>query len=93
MGGAAVPPNGTAAPHGAGASQGAGEQALVVAELGLAAAVRMSGVEHGHARRERGRDCVARERLVAVGVGRHAHAAEADAELRGVKPTRTIQAP
>ena len=52
----------------------------------VTAAVCARGVEHGDAGLERGGDRLAGELLVAVGLGRQAHAAEADAELRGVEP-------
>src|SRR5439155_19741787 len=57
------------------------EQALVVAELVLAAAVTVRGVEDGDPGLDRGRDRRDRARLVAVLVGRETHAAETDAEL------------
>jgi hypothetical protein len=69
----------------------AGEQPLVVTELGLAAPVRVCGVEHGHTRLGGGRDRLESKLLVSALVGRHAHAPESDAELRRVKPCRTTQ--
>jgi hypothetical protein len=62
-----------------------------VAELGLVASVGVRGVEHGDARLDGGGDRLERALLVPVGVGREAHAAEADAELSGGKPARGAQ--
>ena len=78
---------------GARASERTGQQPLVVAELGLVAAVRARSVEHGDSRVGRRRDRRERALLVAVLVGGEAHAAEADAELRRiVEPGRRGQA-
>ena len=62
-----------------------GQQRLVVV-------VRAGGVEHGDARLGCGRDRRERALLVAVLVGRQPHAAEADAELRGLEPGQGGQA-
>ncbi len=75
----------------AAAPKTARQQPLVVAELVLTAAVRVRSVEHGDAGLGGGRDRLERELLVAVLVRRHPHAAEADAELGRVKPSRAIQ--
>jgi hypothetical protein len=50
----------------------------------------MRSVEHGHTRLGGGRDRLTGKLLVAALLGRHAHAAESDAELRRVKPSRDI---
>ncbi len=69
---------------GAACSQTPNEQPLVVAEVGRAEAVGARGVEDGDACLGRGSDRLEGELLVPVLVRRHPHAAEADAELRGV---------
>ena len=76
---------------GAAAAEPAGEQPLVVAELPFAVAVRPCGVEDRDAGLGGGGDRVERTLLVAVRVRREAHAAEADAELRGAKPSGRVQ--
>jgi hypothetical protein len=76
---------------GATAPKRAGEQPLVMAELGLAAPVRVCSVEHGHTRLGGGRDRLESKLLVSALVGRHAHAPESNAELRRVKPCRATQ--
>src|SRR5438046_329839 len=75
-------------PHG----RGAGQQALVVAELRRVAPVRAGGIEDCAARVGCGGNRLQGELLVAPLVRRQAHAAQTDAELRGVKPARATQA-
>ena len=65
-----------------GAPQRAGEELLVVS-------VRTRRVEHGDPRLRSGDDRRERAFLVAIGVGREAHAAEADAQLAWVEPAQS----
>ncbi len=71
--------------------QTADEQPFVVAEIVCAEAVRMRGVEDGDTCLGRCRDRLEGELLVPALVGRHPHAAEADAELRGVEPAQETE--
>src|SRR4051794_32033262 len=63
-----------------------GQQPLVVTELVLAVAVGVGGVEGRYSDLNSGGDRLDGQPLVAVLVRRHAHAAEADPQLRRVKP-------
>jgi hypothetical protein len=64
---------------------------LVTIELRRAVPVGVRCVEHGHTLVGRSRDRLESQFLVAALVGRQAHAAETDAELRGVEPGGATQ--
>ena len=74
--------------RGAAAAQSAGQQRLVVAEVGSSVTVGARGVEDGHARVGGGRDRGQGTVLIAAGIGGQAHAAQPDAELGGAQPAR-----
>ena len=69
-------------------TESAGEQPLVVPELGLVAPVGPGGVEDGDAAIDSRGDRLDGALLLSVGVGREPHAAKADPQLGGVEPVR-----
>ncbi len=69
----------------AAALEGLGDQPLVVADLVLAGAVGVGGVDQGHAGVERGVDDADRLRLVGAAVERQRHPAEPDRKDLGVR--------
>src|SRR4051794_21550368 len=73
------------------AAQRPRQQPLVVPEVRVAVPVRARRVEYRHARLRRGLDRQKRPLLLAILVRRQPHAAETDAELRSVQPTRAAQ--
>ena len=76
------------APIRAASAQRPGDEPLVAAHVRLTGSVRVRGVEDGDPGIDGGGDRVARKRVVTIGVGRDAHAAETDAKVVGSEPPR-----
>ncbi len=73
------------------AAQRSGDEPLVVPQCRFAGSVRVRGVEDRDSGIGGGGDCFMRDRVVTIAVRREAHAAETDAELGGIGPSRTVQ--